>query len=103
MFVPLMHCWEIPLMLQLEYMGHVLESEYMSVFLNEERILKPHSSLCLVVYRIIFSIFTNVISCNSWGRKVSYLFGDLLKSIVGKSTWVKLSCKHSLMHLPLCS
>lgn len=75
-------------MLQLEYKGRD-----MSIFLDEKRILKPHSPLCLVVYRIIFSIFANVISCNSWRRKVSYLFGDL-KSIVGKSTWVKLSCKH---------
>lgn len=53
--------WEIPLMLQLEY-----KRKNVSVFLDEERILKPHSSLCLVVYRIIFSIFANVISCNSW-------------------------------------
>lgn len=89
-------------MLQLEYMGHILELEYMSVFLNEERILKPHSSLSCGL-QDLFSIFTNVISCISWRRKVSFLFGDLLKSIVGKSTWVKLSCKHSLMHLPLCS
>lgn len=85
-------------MLQLEYKGRNA-----SVFLDKERILKPHSSLCLVVYMIIFSVFANVISCNSWRRKVSYLFGDLLKSVVGKSTRVKLSCKHSDMHLPLCS